>query len=128
MVNFNAERIELTKLLSNFSCLHPGVRASFWWESGCCYTDFCFHELTRTQAAFPLYSLCVSHLVVSNFCNSMVCSPSGSSHHGILQARILEWIAIHLQWIFLTEGSNPGLLHCRQILYHLSYGEVPLYS
>ena len=23
--------------------------------------------------------------------------------------------------IFLTQGSNPGLLHCRQILYHLSY-------
>ena len=25
-----------------------------------------------------------------------------------------------LQEIFLTEGSNPGLLHCSQILYHLS--------
>ena len=26
-----------------------------------------------------------------------------------------------LQGIFLTQGSNPGLLHCRQILYQLSY-------
>ena len=26
-----------------------------------------------------------------------------------------------LQGIFPTEGSNPGLLHCRQILYHLSH-------
>ena len=26
-----------------------------------------------------------------------------------------------LQGIFPTQGSNPGLLHCRQILYHLSY-------
>ena len=25
------------------------------------------------------------------------------------------------QGIFLTQGSNPGLLHCRQILYHLSH-------
>ena len=25
-----------------------------------------------------------------------------------------------LQGIFLTQGSNSGLLHCRQILYHLS--------
>ena len=25
-----------------------------------------------------------------------------------------------LQRIFLTQGSKPGLLHCRQILYHLS--------
>ena len=26
-----------------------------------------------------------------------------------------------LQGIFLTQGSNPGLLHCRQFLYWLSY-------
>ena len=26
-----------------------------------------------------------------------------------------------LQDIFLTQGLNPGLLHCRQILYHLSF-------
>ena len=26
-----------------------------------------------------------------------------------------------LQQIFPTQGSNPGLLHCRQILYQLSY-------
>ena len=26
-----------------------------------------------------------------------------------------------LQGIFLTEGSNPGLQHCRQILYQVSY-------
>ena len=32
-----------------------------------------------------------------------------------------------LQGIFLTQGSNPGRLRCRQILYHLSYREVPPY-
>ena len=26
-----------------------------------------------------------------------------------------------LQGIFPAQGSNPGLLHCRQILYQLSY-------
>ena len=26
-----------------------------------------------------------------------------------------------LQGIFPTHGSNPGLLHCREILYHLSH-------
>ena len=26
-----------------------------------------------------------------------------------------------LQWIFLTQESNWGLLHCRWILYQLSY-------
>ena len=39
-------------------------------------------------------------------------SSPGSSVSGILQARILEWIAIpFLQGIFPTQGSNSGLLH-----------------
>ena len=31
-----------------------------------------------------------------------------------------------LQEIFQTQGSNPGLLHCRQILYQFSYKGSPL--
>ena len=31
----------------------------------------------------------------------------------------------HLQGIFLTQGSNLGLLHCRQILHHLSHQGIP---
>ena len=85
--------------------------------------------------------------------------------HGILQARILEWVAFPfsrgssspgieprsptlqvdslpaepqgkpkntgvgslslLQRIFLTQGSNPGLPHCRWILYQLSHKRSP---
>ena len=30
-----------------------------------------------------------------------------------------------LQGIFLTQGSNPGLSHCGQILYHLSHQGSP---
>ena len=30
----------------------------------------------------------------SSLCDAMDCSPPGSSVHGILQARVLEWIAI----------------------------------
>ena len=30
-----------------------------------------------------------------------------------------------LQGIFLNWGSNPGLLHCRQILYHLNHQGSP---
>ena len=54
-------------------------------------------------------------------CDPMDCSPPGSSVHGILQARILEWVAVPFSRIFPNQGSNPGLLHCRQILSHLSY-------
>ena len=31
-----------------------------------------------------------------------------------------------LQGIFPTQGSNPGFLHCRQILYHLTHQGSPL--
>ena len=36
-------------------------------------------------------------------CNLMSCSPPGSSAHGILQARILEWVAI----AFSRGSSRP---------------------
>ena len=45
----------------------------------------------------------------------------GSSVHGILQAKILECCHFFLQGILLTQELNPGLLHCSQILYQLSY-------
>ena len=94
-------------------------------------------------------------------CDSMDYSLLGSSVHGSLQARILEWVAMPcsrgssqprgqtqvscmpadsflfeppgkpkntgvgilslLQGIFPTQESNWDLLHCRQILYQLSY-------
>ena len=38
------------------------------------------------------------------------CSPSGSSVHGIFQARILEWVAVYFsRRIFLTQGLNLHL-------------------
>ena len=52
-------------------------------------------------------------------CNLMDYSPPGSCVHGILQARILEWVVgTHslLQGIFSTQGSNLGLLHCGRFL------------
>ena len=54
-------------------------------------------------------------------CNPVDCSPPGSSVYGILQARILQRVAIPLsRGIFLIQGSNPHLPSCRQILYGLS--------
>ena len=56
----------------------------------------------------------------------MDCNLPGSSIHGIFQARALEWTTISFsressQPRDRTQGSNPGLLHCRQTLYLLSY-------
>ena len=46
--------------------------------------------------------------------------------HGILQARLLVWVAVPFsRRIFPTQGLNPGLLHCRWILYQLSHKGSP---
>ena len=45
--------------------------------------------------------------------------------HGILQARILEWIVYPFSRGYIPNpGIEPGLLHCRWILYQLSYQVV----
>ena len=51
-----------------------------------------FHE---SRSVCVCVCVCVSCSVMSDcFFNPMDCSPSGSSVHGILQTRILEWLAI----------------------------------
>ena len=61
---------------------------------------------------FPCYPLCyhlyVSVLVTQSYltlCDPMHCSLPGSSIHGILQGRILEWVAIP----FSSGSSQPGM-------------------
>ena len=65
----------------------------------------------------------VSHSLFSHpiLCNCMDYRPPVFSGHGILQAR--TWVGCYslLQGIFPTQESSPSLLHCRQILYHLSH-------
>ena len=53
-------------------------------------------------------------------CNPMDYSLPASSVHGILQARILAWVAIAF-----SRRLNLSLLYCRQILYHLSHQGSP---
>ena len=55
-------------------------------------------------------------------CDPMDCSLPGSSIHGDSSGKNTRvgCHALH-QGTFLTRGSNPGLLHCRRILYHLSH-------
>ena len=45
--------------------------------------------------------------VVSGVCDPMDCSSPGSSVHGILQARILEWVSISPSGDFLDPGIEP---------------------
>ena len=57
-------------------------------------------------------------------CDPIDCSLPGSFVQGILQSRILEWVAMpSSRGIFLNQGLNLYLLHCRQIVYPLSHLE-----
>ena len=66
-----------------------------------------------------------------------VCSPPGSSVHGVFQARILEWVAISysgdssllLQGLFLAQGLKLSLLHvlhCQMDSLQLQHLEINL--
>ena len=54
-----------------------------------------FHSvpLDSPVLALPLV-LCLVAQLCPTLCNPMDCSPPGSSVHGILQTRILEWVAM----------------------------------
>ena len=66
--------------------------------------------------------LCLVVQSCLTLCNPRDCSPPGSSVHGDSPGKNTG-AGCHalLQRIFPTQGSNPGLLHCRWILYHLSH-------
>ena len=65
------------------------------------------HATTKSS-----YCCCLVAKSCLTLWDPMDCSLPGSSVHGISQARILEWGCLFLlQGIFLTQGSNPCILH-----------------
>ena len=70
--------------------------------------------------------LCLVAQSCLTLCGPMDCSLPGSSVHGDSPGKNTG-VDCHalLQGIFPTQGLNPGLPHCRQILYCLSYQESP---
>ena len=131
----------LSALQGDFDCIHKFIRNTVF--------SFCSRqenvlppptipnpqnlEMERLFQMIWVYSIesCTCSLSVYaqsclTFCNPMDQSPPGSSVHGILQARILEWGPL-LQGIVPTQELNLWLLHllhCRQILYCWATREV----
>ena len=66
-----------------------------------------------------LFCCCLVTKSRPTLCDPMDCSPPGSSVHGILQARILEWVAMP------TQGLNSGLLHWQADSLSLSHQGSP---
>ena len=65
-------------------------------------------EVIRSSRRTPTSGLVsVTHLCPT-LCDPMDCSPPGSSVHGILQARILEWVAFPPPGDLPDPGFKPG--------------------
>ena len=78
---------------------------------------------------YPLYGKCVVAQSCLTLCDPMDCSPPGSSVYGILQAKILEWVAISFSrgssrprdwiWVFHITGRCFTLWATRGALFFL---------
>ena len=93
-------------------------------------SQLCFPHLYNEEAVleWSVVKVLVAQWCLT-LCDPVDYSPPGSSVHGILQARILEWVAIFFsRGIFPTQGFILGLPHCRQILYQLSYQGSLIYT
>ena len=95
-------------------------------------------ELRRTQAQVhagnpvqmsEMCCVCLAAQSCLTLWDPMDCSPPGSSVHGDSPGKNIG-VGCHalLQGIFPTQGLNPGLPHCRRILYQLSHKGSPTYS
>ena len=104
-----------------------------------------FYHCVKNTATFGQRSLlrqtcnnCIFLIIFMKWSDSVSHSARSDSFqpHGLWPTRLLcPWdflgkntgVGCHflLQEIFLTQGSNLGLLHCRQILYHLSHQGSP---
>ena len=79
----------------------------------------------RTKLLYSML-LCLVAQSCPTLCYPMDYNPPGSSVNGDSPGKNTE-VGYHvlLQGIFPTQGSNPRLLHCRRILYHLSHQGSP---
>ena len=85
-----------------------------------CWMPLAFSKLFRSKLSPCIHAKSLQSC--PTLCDSMDCRPPGSSVHGILQARILEWVAMPSS----RESSRPrdgtyiSYVSCigKQVLYH----------
>ena len=80
-----------------------------------CILSPCLFNFYAEYVCMKLTQLCLT------LSNPMDCSPQGFSVYGILQARILEWVAIPFSSGSSWPRGRSQVPHIAGILYHLSY-------
>ena len=124
----------------------PSLRKGLWWwvTVVCISVHMCGWEYLRVRRPplcgfslsslspfiysffiFIQYTLLVAKLCLTLF-DSMDCNPPGSSVHGILQARILEWVIIPFSmgssaWQADSLPSEPPRKPIEYILINISF-------
>ena len=93
-------------------------------SSSSLYHILCCHD-GKSLPSHPCCVLCCIAQLRPTLRDSMDCSLPGSSVPGDSPGENTG-VDCHalLQGIFPTQGSNSGLLYCRQILYHLSHQQT----
>ena len=83
-----------------------------------------YYKAVMIKTVWCWYMVCVLNSLT--LCNTMDCSSPGSSVHGDSPGKNTG-VGCHalLQGIFPPQGSNPGLPHCRWILFQLSHQGSP---
>ena len=91
------------------------------------YTTSCVYLVWKLTSWKTLTVTVIVLQSCPTLCDRMDCSLPGSPVHGDSPGKNTE-VGCHalLQGIFPTQGSNPGLPHCRQILYCLSHQGSPM--
>ena len=85
--------------------------------------------LTSIHTTGKIMCVCLVTQSCQTLCDPMDCSFPGFSVHGDSSGRNTG-VGYHalLQRIFPTQESNPGLPHCRLILYHLNHQGSPSFD
>ena len=134
----------------NVACIHNWILLSLeeegtpvtWYTMGEAWGHYAKWNKPVTKMIIPLlytptYVYCIIPLMKRSESVSDLVVSNSLWPHGLWPTRLLcPWdspgkntgVCSHslLQGIFLTQGSNSGLLHCRQILYCLSHQGNPI--
>ena len=103
----------------NFTILYWFYHISTWIRP---FNISCEAILVVVNSSFCFSVVCLVTQLCPTLCNPLDCSLSGFSVHGDSPGKNAE-VNCHflIQGIFPTQRLNPGIPHCKQILYCLSH-------
>ena len=78
-----------------------------WWHSLACLEPDNAWVIERSSLEMHIQNYCLVVQSCLTLCDSMDCSTPGSTVHGILQARILEWVALSSSRGFSQPRDQP---------------------